>query len=250
MPIHYKQYGDSAAPLLLFLHGGGVSGWMWAKQVDYFSQYHCIVPDLPGHGVSDQDSGFSMQAAADQLIALIKQLGRDKTVIVIGFSLGAQLLVHMLSEEPDLIDYAMINSALVLPSPLAVPLIAPLIKLSYPLIKLRAFARLQARTLYIEEDDFELYYKESCQMKRDILIEVLEQNMSFRIPDQFAHARANLLITAGRQEKAVMKKSARLLHQHNANSKLIIFDNAGHGISLQNPSLFNETVESWLNNKL
>ncbi|WP_268238239.1 hypothetical protein [Paenibacillus aceti] len=27
--LHYKEYGDKRASLLLFLHGGGVSGWMW-----------------------------------------------------------------------------------------------------------------------------------------------------------------------------------------------------------------------------
>lgn len=251
MSIYYKQHGDPAAPLLLFLHGGGVSGWMWDKQVDYFSRhYHCIVPDLPGHGVSYQDSSFSMQATSEQLIALIEKMSCNKTVTVVGFSLGAQLLVHMLSSAPDLIDYAMINSALVMPVPLTVPLIAPLITLSYPLIKLRAFARLQARTLYIGDDDFEQYYKESCQMKRNILIEVLQQNMSFHLPDGFADARANLLITVGKRERAIMKKSAAQLHQHHANSKLIIFNDAGHGVSLQNPALFNETIAHWLNNKL
>ncbi|MEC1750353.1 hypothetical protein [Bacillus mojavensis] len=29
----------SAAPV--FIHGGGVSGWMWEEQISYFQRVHC-----------------------------------------------------------------------------------------------------------------------------------------------------------------------------------------------------------------
>ena len=34
----------------MFIHGGGISGWMWHKQVERFSDYHCIAPDSPEYG--------------------------------------------------------------------------------------------------------------------------------------------------------------------------------------------------------
>lgn len=250
MTLRYKQYGDTNAPLMLFLHGGGVSGWMWDKQVEYFSQYHCIVPDLPGHGASYDDSSFSIQHTAEQLIKLLEAVAQDKTIIAIGFSLGAQILAQIVSSKPQLIDYAMINSALVQPTPSLVKWIAPMVKLSYPLIKVRAFAKLQARALYVSEDYFEQYYRESCHMKRETLISVLEQNMSFQLPADFAKASGKLLITVGEREKAVMKSSAQALHKGNSQSQLIMFEGVGHGLSLYNPKLFNETVTRWINNEL
>ena len=56
--MHYKEYGDKNASLMLFLHGGGVSGWMWDKQIQYFTHYHCIVPDLPEQGLSNDEQIF------------------------------------------------------------------------------------------------------------------------------------------------------------------------------------------------
>ncbi|TKI86419.1 alpha/beta hydrolase, partial [Bacillus wiedmannii] len=36
MVLQYKEFGDSSSPLMVFIHGGGVSGWMWDKQIKHF----------------------------------------------------------------------------------------------------------------------------------------------------------------------------------------------------------------------
>lgn len=53
MSLYYQEYGDKNASLIVFLHGGGVSNWMWDKQIQYFSHYHCVAIDLPEQGRSD-----------------------------------------------------------------------------------------------------------------------------------------------------------------------------------------------------
>ncbi|PID21356.1 hypothetical protein CSV61_08975 [Sporosarcina sp. P3] len=58
MTINFNLYGDRKQPLLVFLHGGGVSSWMWNEQVKYFKDYKCLVPDLPGHGKSKDGNNF------------------------------------------------------------------------------------------------------------------------------------------------------------------------------------------------
>ena len=40
MAIYYVESGNKDAPTIVFIHGGGISGWMWAKQVEYFKDYH------------------------------------------------------------------------------------------------------------------------------------------------------------------------------------------------------------------
>lgn len=244
--MHYKEYGDKEAALMVFLHGGGVSGWMWDKQIQYFTHYHCLVPDLPEQGMSNDRMNFSIKASAEKLIELIQEKANGKQVIVIGFSLGAQVTIQMLSMKPELIDYAMINSALVKPMLWMKKWISPSIKLTFPLIKNQSFSRIQARTLYIGKDNFETYYKETCQMKSDTLIRILEENMSFEIPDHFHEARAQILVTVGEKEKAVMKKSAIDIVQRNPNCIGMIIPNIGHGLSLANPAFFNQIIEDWI----
>ncbi|SES25399.1 Pimeloyl-ACP methyl ester carboxylesterase [Gracilibacillus ureilyticus] len=246
MGIQYREYGDKTAPAFLFIHGGGVSGWMWDQQIEHFSNYHCIIPNLPEHGLANNDVIFSIESSAKSLIALIEEKAQNKEVIVTGFSLGAQVLVQMLSEKPDLIDMAIINSALVRPNPTLIKWMEPMIRWTFPLIKNRRFAKLQAKTLYIKENNFEKYYKESCQISRETLIRVLKENMAFKIPDNFHQVETRMLITVGQKEKSIMKKSAQDLVAANKNCTGIVLKHIGHGVSLANPEVFHQIVESWL----
>lgn len=244
--VYYKESGDKDGPIMLFLHGGGVSGWMWEKQVEYFTHYHCIVPDLLEHGLSNHGPLFSIQRCADDLIEIIKikEKAADKPIIVIGFSLGAQVAIQMLSMKPDLIKYAVINSALVRPS--HYKWLSPLITLSFPLIKNRSFSKLQAKSLYINESQFEQYYQESCSMKRETLSRVLKENMSFQIPEKFRDARSKILVTVGEKEKSVMKKSMQDIVECNQHCTGLVIPQVGHGISLAKPDYFNQLIEKWV----
>ncbi len=86
---------------------------MWDKQIQHFSKFHCIVPEL-----IDDDMHFSIEECARKLLKIIEEKAQGKHVTVVGFSLGAQIIVKMLSLNAQLIDNAIINSALVIPSPI------------------------------------------------------------------------------------------------------------------------------------
>ena len=113
--LRYQEYGNKSAPLMMFLHGGGISDWMWDKQIQHFKHYHCLVPILPEHGLNHDETPFSIKGSAEALIPLVEEKAKGKEVILIGFSLGSQVIIQLLSMKPDLIDFAMINSALVRP---------------------------------------------------------------------------------------------------------------------------------------
>ncbi|CAG9620332.1 alpha/beta fold hydrolase [Sutcliffiella rhizosphaerae] len=246
MKLPYKEYGDKSAPLMVFLHGGGVSDWMWDKQVEYFTHYHCIVPIFRGHGLHNDEMPFSIKGSAEEIITLIEEKAEGKKVILNGFSLGSQVIIQLLSMKPKLIDFAIINSASVRPMAIGKKLIKPTIQLSFPLIKNKYFSKLQAKTLYVSEDYFERYYEESCQIKLDTLVRVLEENMSFGIPEDFKRANTKILVTVGEKEKSIMIKSAREIVAANTNCTGIIIPKVGHGVSLAKPDYFNHMVEDWL----
>ncbi|PYF06093.1 alpha/beta fold hydrolase [Ureibacillus chungkukjangi] len=247
MSLRYQEYGDKSASLMFFLHGGGVSDWMWDKQIEYFTHYHCIVPTLPEHGLNNFENKFSIKDSAEELIKLIEEKSGGKKVVVIGFSLGSQVIIQLLSMKPDLIDFAIINSASVRPLSFAKKFVKPAITLTFPLIKQRWFSKLQAKTLYISESYFEKYYKESCQLKPETLVRVLKENMSFELPKDFRNASGRILVTVGEKEKAIMKKSAKDIVAANSNSIGLLLPNIGHGVTLATPDYFNLLVETWIN---
>ncbi|MFF2091379.1 alpha/beta fold hydrolase [Paenibacillus sp. NPDC058174] len=247
--MHEQHYGKADNPLMLFIHGGGVSGWMWDEQIRHFSpHYHCVAPDLPEHGKSRDGSPFSIKASAEHLLQRIEAIGAGKMVILIGFSLGAQIAVQMVSLRPDLIHYAIINSALVIPMPSMKRWIPLSVRLTFPLIRNRTFSRLQAKQLYLNRNQFNNYYEESCRLQQNSLVRILEENMSFELPANFHIAQSKLLITVGEKEKAVMQKSAALLARNNPRCIGVVIPGIGHGISLAKPEYFNQMIEHWLDN--
>ncbi|MBD8005054.1 alpha/beta fold hydrolase [Bacillus norwichensis] len=246
MTLYYEEHGDTEGPLIVFLHGGGVSGWMWNQQLEYFNDYHCIVLDLPEQGRSRGEGMFSIRSSADKIIDLIEDKEKGKPVILIGFSLGAQITIQIVSMKHELIDCAIINSALTKPMPLGWKFLKPFVKLSHPLTKWKKFSKLQAKVLYIPENDFEKYFQETCDMEVDTLIRILEENMSFKVPPDFKLASSNMLVTVGENENKLMKKSAQNIINSNSNCHGVLVSRVGHGLPIANPELFNSLVMNWI----
>ena len=91
MELYIKETGKNNDETIIFLHGGGIAGWMWDKQVEAFQDYHCIIPDLPEHGKSIEVKPFTMQSAADMIIDIIKNQSHKKKRISLEFLLELKL---------------------------------------------------------------------------------------------------------------------------------------------------------------
>lgn len=244
--MRYKEFGQDNPIMIVFLHGGGVGGWMWDKQIGYFaSNYHCVVVDMVEYANPKNNTQFTINGAADNVIELIETIGKNKRIVVVGFSLGSQVLIAMLSKKPDLIDYAMINSALVKPLPFAKTLISSM-AFMLPLVKKRSFSDLQAKSLYISDDQLDIYYEENLRMNKNTFTSIMSENMSFRLPESFKDNKSKVLITVGQNERKAMKDSALRIAKNSLQSKAIIIPNIGHGFPLANPPLFNALLDMWI----
>ncbi|WCF08652.1 alpha/beta hydrolase [Paenibacillus thiaminolyticus] len=247
MNLYLQQLGVKDAPLLVFLHGGGVSGWMWEKQLEYFKgRYHIVIPDLPGHGKSKDIPFHSICQTAQSIIQLIDMHREGRQVTVVGFSLGAQIALEMLGMREDVADHAVIVSGLAKPMKLGYSLLAPLLRMSYPLVKNRSFAQLQARQLRIGPEQFERYYQESLQMKRDTFMAMMQENMSYRLPEGFARNRARILVMAGEKERKVMKDSAAFIARSHPGAEGYLVPAAGHDLPLGGLRSFHLALEAWM----
>ena len=248
MTINYNLYGDMDKPLLVFLHGGGVSSWMWDEQVKHFKNYKCLVFDLPGHGKSDEGYNFSIKDTANQVVTIIEEHRAEQEVNVIGFSLGAQILISMLSENNHLIDKAVIISASTKPLPFP-KIIAKLATWMLPLARNKVFSRMQAKYMYLNDQYFNEYYEETKSMTKETFFRVMYENMSFYIPKGFETANSKILVLTGDKENSMIKKSQVDILERNEKCCGIIVSGVGHGISLHSPKYFNELVEKWLENE-
>ena len=155
------------------------------------------------------------------------------------------MLIEMLAQRSDICKFAFIESALILPMKLTAALIAPVLGMSYGLIKQKWFAKLQFKSLKIQAKLFEDYYRDTCKIQKQDMIRFLKANASYRMKPSLSETTANVTIFVGSKERGNMRRSAELLHALIPNSKYQILNGYSHGeLSLNHP---NEYVELLIN---
>jgi len=101
VPIAYEQYG-AGEPTLVFVHGWSCDSRYWRAQIDHFAKkYRVVVLDLAGHGHSGLTRNrYTMQAFGQDVRAVVEAVG-GKTVILVGHSMGGQVIAEAARLMPD-----------------------------------------------------------------------------------------------------------------------------------------------------
>jgi non-heme chloroperoxidase len=92
--LHVREWGKADGPPILFMHGFSQSHLCWAKQYQsaLAEEFRLVAYDLRGHGMSEAPLEpvhyTDGQLWADDLAAIIAQLGLDRPVLV-GWSYGS-----------------------------------------------------------------------------------------------------------------------------------------------------------------
>lgn len=254
MALYVRESGSADAQSVVFLHGGGMSGWMWDNILRLMEDYHCIAPDLPDHGSSRSESPFTHEKAAALVAEIIKARAHGGKAHVVGVSLGAQVLLELLSTYPEVVDHAIVNSPELRPVPgsglvLHPLLFDPTVKLTIPLARNKSFARLQARSYHLPEDMFEAYFEDTRQTDGDVLARILRVNMTYKLPTILKEVKVPVLALVGGKEYGMMKASARDVAATLPNACGYVVPGVGHTFSFEKPELYARLVRDWINDR-
>jgi len=133
------EYGNENRHVVLLLHGGGLSWWNYRDAAESLAEkYRVILPILDGHAQSNQ-SFTTIEDNAAEIIAFIDAHCSGQVLLIGGLSLGGQILLEMLAQRSHICRYAVIESALVIPSRLTHRMLKPSLRLCYGLIQRKWF---------------------------------------------------------------------------------------------------------------
>ncbi len=244
----FKETGHKESPTMIFLHGGGLSDWSLLPIIDEFQkEFHVITPIIDGHGEAAQETFISISNSATKLIHYIDANCNGQVYAIAGLSIGAQIVTEVLSQRDHIAQYAIIESALVYPIRGITCLTVPTYQLCYGLIKQRWFSKLQANSLCVPSNMFELYYQESLHMSKQSLINLTLSNGTYELKEALANTKAKVLVIVGEKEIPMMKKSAQRLHETIPGSELYIAPDRRHGeLSLKESQKYIDLVRTFL----
>jgi pimeloyl-ACP methyl ester carboxylesterase len=250
--------GNPSNPTIVFLHGGGGGGWMWQSQVEALkSDYHLLTPDLPEHAHSADIKPFSITGSAAQVAELIRTQAHGGKAHVVGLSEGAQIGVALLAEAPELVDHAVISSALVRPmfgmGLFGAGFWAAMYRSIEPLNKYEWWMRLNMHSNGIPERFLPEMRGTYRSLTAEAFGHIIAENQRFRLPAGLGKVTIPTLVVGGRKEFKAMHQSVRdvagaipgargYLVRHTRQMSL----SEEHNWSMTAPELFTQTVRAWI----
>lgn len=236
---------------MLLLHGLGSRGEDWVFQIDALQkEFQVITLDLRGHGTSSSTTGWiTMSDMATDVVSLIQHLG-ERSVHVVGLSLGGGVALQMGVEFPEFVESLTIVNA-------AATLRVPSKRLPAALVRLvllasgrrRRLGEWVAAGLFPRDDQLELR-----KAAADRIAENLRHNyfraiiaiLRFDLREQVSLIEAPTLVVAGELDDTVPLPPKVALAQAISGARLEVIEGSGHATPLDEPDEFNHILLEFL----
>lgn len=242
MRLHIHETGATTAPAILFLHGSPLSGRMWQPQFERLSGFHCLAPDLPGHGQSADVVPLVVRDTVDYLADAIRKRALHGKVHIVGLSFGGVIAQALMVAAPEVVDHAILSGTGTRMSKFLVAvqrLNEPILRLMRPeqvaaLVALQFGIPAQHRAAL--RDDFKTFSVAA-------FMQVLESYLDIEMP---VKTTSPTLVAVGQKETFYAKRAARQLSRAIPNARGVLVPGVGHVWNLQAPDLFADTVRAWI----
>ena len=213
--LYYEVYGDG--PPLLLIHGNGANIWSMKNQIAFFSEhYRVITMDSRDHGRSGDATGpLTFEAMTDDLAALLDHL-HTGPVLVLGWSDGGIEALLLGIRHPDKVTKIAAMAANLYPEGIA----AEFLKLQGPPPKTDP----------------------GHTPARAERVDALDRDEPHIKPDALQAITAPTLVLASDHD-AIADEHTMEIYHHLPNAQLVIFPGATHMIPVDDPALFNATVD-------
>jgi pimeloyl-ACP methyl ester carboxylesterase len=243
-PEVHRPETDAAGRPVVMLHGGNVANWMWEPQVAALTDRLVLTPDLPGFGERVRENWPGLDAVADDVVARVTDHGVDGPFDLVGLSLGAVAAVRVLARHPHRVRSAFLTGA-----PLEQPGAGVRLTARLQLAFWRApwFWRAMAAAMRLPEDSRERYVTHGLSVRRETASAMVADVYAGGVPEGVGDYSGPLLVIAGEKENGVMRRSLTALAQAAPQAQLRLAPGMHHVWNVEDISLFNEALRSWLN---
>ncbi|SFB26149.1 3-oxoadipate enol-lactonase [Amycolatopsis marina] len=242
-PEVHRPETDVGRPLVL-LHGGNVANWMWEPQLAVLTDRLVLTPDLPGFGERVREDWPGLDAVADDVVARVTARGVDGPFDLVGLSLGAVTAVRVLARHPDRVRSAFLTGAPLVRPGAGVRVVA---RLQLALWGMPWFWRTLAAAMRLPEDSRERYVTHGLSVSRETASAMFADVYAGGVPAGAGDYSGPLLAIAGEKEDAAVRRSLKVLAQVAPQAQLRFASGMHHVWNIEDVSLFNEVLCSWLN---
>jgi 2-hydroxy-6-oxonona-2,4-dienedioate hydrolase len=224
----------SSAPALVLVHGLSVSSrYMLPTAVRLATWYRIYIPDFPGFGKSPKPSHIlNIPESADTLAAWMQAV-KLSSAILLGNSLGCQIIVQLALKYPQCIERA------ILVSPTMDPKAGTIHQLAGRLVI--NLSREPPCFLPVLVRDF-LAAGITCTIR------ALRYALDDPIEEHLPHVNIPILVVRGSRDPLVSQEWAEKVNQLLPNSQLAVIEGAAHAVNFNAPEQLVSLIRSFTMN--
>lgn len=249
--MEYLLTGVENKDTILFVHGLGANLSQFEKQHQYFQDtYKTLSISLRGHGntISSRElteADFELSQLSDDLIMLTETLGIDKFHFV-GNSMGGNIGYELMKACPEkFLSFTSFGTTARLKKP---EFIIRLMTIIYKLMSMKTICKLSGSS-GVNESSRTKIVEMMSQTKKSTVLNLIPHLGNFDYLDVIKHSQIKAQIIRGDQDKGINKVIVSTVEtfKQRGDFSLIDMENAGHFTNLDQPDLFNRTLEQFLN---
>ena len=259
----YLHEGSGAA--LLLIHGVGMSGDMWLRNIDPLAEHWSVyAPDLLGHGFTDTidlNGDPPQPHMVAHLGKLMDAVGADRYSIA-GSSYGALLAALMYFDRPERVDKLILvgsgsafhppdeqektlkaaaaNAATAMGDPTLQSCRSRMANICYDPASVAEELLLNQLTSYALPNRFDFYQATIAGLIATVGSDV------HRVYTRLEKIEASTLIITGREDIRSSWELTELAHQRMPVAELHVFEKCGHMPMSEHPVAFNDLVANFL----
>ncbi|WP_169079017.1 alpha/beta fold hydrolase [Microcella alkalica] len=242
--LHVDESGPRDAETVVFLHGGNVSGWMWGPQRDELTDFHHLVPDMPGFGLSNQVPWRSMAETADRIAAVIRERAHDGRAHVVGLSLGGLIGALLVARHPSAVRSAVLSGA---PLRGLGPFMSWLARVQLKLWQSAAYWSTMGRGYHLDPETLKAFVEGGVGINPRSARRMVEQTNAGMVSELggFDGNPVPILGVAGGRESRVVTGALRFFLRA-PHAEVRLAPGMHHVWNVENPALFTAMVRAWV----
>jgi len=243
--IYTHEQGNPSDPAVVFLHGGGLSHTSWLPVIEHLPDFHCLAPDLPGHGKS-QDVPFTLEGSARAVAVIIRQKTPHGKAHIVSLSLGGAVALTLMRLEPVVADHLILSGC-------SGRLAKWLVQMSLPMfgilkwMKPETIVRSTMKQHLIPDEYYDLLHDDILASNQiEFLKPIYTELTGFTAPEKVT---SPLLVCVGEKEPGAAKLYGEIalqpLKKYPA-AHGVAMPGGGHAWALQFPEVFAQMVRAWV----
>ena len=236
--MHIEEYGKQNDSTIVMLHGANFVH-CFGRQYALAENYHIVVPHIMGFG-NEAERVFDPGECIGELAELIRSY--DKKVLLVGFSLGAQLAFRLISEHPELFCAAIIVSPWLEKTEPELSEVMRMNEKQFASYQKKGLCNLIGLMNGLPGEQRKEFVAQMQNVRIETIRNSVNNGITFESVPGFAAVDFPVIALAGEKEQPGVLNSVKKMAEINGNCSCEIWEKAAHNIPPMFAKRFNQLI--------